>query len=303
MKAKAATLAGKIKVSYQHALGSLIEFWDINGEPRALERLVEQGITELVLTREDVIRRFSLASGVDVDPALLADLGLLEQRKAQFRVRGMSRFFAPITKRLKNRESASTGGKVSAGVRRERYGSAQPPTPPDRLPIASGSAQAVVEASASGSAQAIARAESNPSDQRSAINDQRQTNRSPPADLFPETVPPKAPREQSDHEVFFEDYSALRRKRLEELNLDPVDEPVHPGTINAVGVRWLRWFRAADPDPGPELALELQIDMVQAFLAADWPAKKDPPYPFAMLASEKVWKPLAEKIVADRMAQ
>lgn len=125
-KPKAAQLAGALGVTPQHALGSLIEFWDLCGEVRELERLIAEGKEEVVLARSEVARRFRLASGREVDPDDLTSVGLLEQRGENFRVRGMSRFFVPIKARLQRRDAARNAGLASAKARAQRHGSAQP---------------------------------------------------------------------------------------------------------------------------------------------------------------------------------
>lgn len=127
VKPKAMLLAQALNVTVQHALGSLIEFWELNGEPRALERLLGAGTREVVLSAEEVVQRFRLASGKDVDPWLLANLGLLEPREdGRFRVRGMSRFFRPIEARIRARQVAAAGGKASVEARKSKFGSADP---------------------------------------------------------------------------------------------------------------------------------------------------------------------------------
>lgn len=115
MKAKAAQLASAIGVSYQHALGSLLEFWDGCGDPRELERLLSLGQEAVVLEADEVVLRFKLASGKEVEPRLMAAAGFLESVGGEsFRVRGMSRFFEPIKRRLQARDAASKGGKATA---------------------------------------------------------------------------------------------------------------------------------------------------------------------------------------------
>lgn len=127
VKPKAVLLAGMMGTTPQHALGSLVEFWDLNGDPREIERLFNEGKREVVLDRETVAERFELASGHAIDPGRLARLGLLEQRGPnEFRVRGMSRYFAPIEGRIEARRKASAGGKASVEARRKRFGTAQP---------------------------------------------------------------------------------------------------------------------------------------------------------------------------------
>lgn len=123
VKPKAGQLAGVLKVSRQHALGSLVDFWELCGDPRDLERLAESGCREVVLSADEVRRRFRLASdGLEVDPADLAAIGLLEPRPDGFRVRGMSRYFAPIERRLVHRAQSVAGGKARAAAGRGANG-------------------------------------------------------------------------------------------------------------------------------------------------------------------------------------
>lgn len=131
VKPRAAMLADAIGVSRQHAMGSLIEWWDLCGDPRELERIVERTPVgeepEVVLTAADAALRFRLASTREVEPVTLARIGLLEERAdGRFRVRGMSRYFEPVVKRLRAREVAAAGGRASAEARRAATGSAQP---------------------------------------------------------------------------------------------------------------------------------------------------------------------------------
>ncbi len=116
VKTKAASLASVLGVSNQHAMGTLVEFWELCGDPRELEKLLGAGNTEVVFNRDEIVARFKIASGGKlIDPSDLVTLGLLEQRDdGSFRVRGMSRYFAPIEKRLRARACASAGGKARA---------------------------------------------------------------------------------------------------------------------------------------------------------------------------------------------
>lgn len=124
VKTKAASLAAELKVTTQHAMGALVDFWELCGDPRELERLALAGVEEVVLHRDEVARRFKLASGgYTIDPADLAALGLLEVRPAdEFRVRGMSRYFKPIRRRLHARGIAVAGGKARAEGARDGDG-------------------------------------------------------------------------------------------------------------------------------------------------------------------------------------
>lgn len=130
VKPKATLLASVLGVTPQHALGSLVEWWELCGDPRDLERIVVQTPVgdepRVLLSGEDVSLRFHLASGHRLEPVVLERIGLLESVDDRYRVRGMSRFFEPICKRLAARSAASIGGKASAEARRKSHGTAQP---------------------------------------------------------------------------------------------------------------------------------------------------------------------------------
>ena len=121
-------LAGVMGTTPQHALGSLVTWWEMCGRPADLERIVlatPPGKEPAVVLPEDTVRRrWHLASGKEVDPALLVELGLLEAADNEtggpsFRVRGMSRYFGPIRRRLQAREAAKLGGKARAKAPRQ----------------------------------------------------------------------------------------------------------------------------------------------------------------------------------------
>lgn len=126
VKPKAVLLSQLLSTTTQHALGSLIEFWDLNGDPREIEALIAQGKHEVVLSGEKAKLRFKLASSKDVEPAHLEELGLLEKVEDGYRVRGMSRYFAPVEARLVAREKSRAGGLASVAARRAKNGTAQP---------------------------------------------------------------------------------------------------------------------------------------------------------------------------------
>lgn len=113
-KGKAIMLAGALGVSVQHMVGSLVTFWEINSDPRELEQLIEDGQDALVLPGDEVKARFHMASGHEVSPDLLARAGFLESVEGGFRVRGMSRYFRTINRRVQSRTAASLGGKATA---------------------------------------------------------------------------------------------------------------------------------------------------------------------------------------------
>lgn len=226
VKPKAAMLADMMQTSRQHALGSLIEWWDLCGDPRALEAVVSQTPEgqepELVITAEQVERRFAMASGRQVAANDLADLGLLEPRGAEgFRVRGMSRYFAPVKARLRARHAAAVGGRASAQKRRLETGSAQPRRSEDRSTVAqpdsevlSNGSRTVPERLPNGS-RTVPEATSNPSGQRSADSGQYlkegETLRVPPPEpleLIPTQGPRVKPRKPPDPEAEFERFRA-----------------------------------------------------------------------------------------------
>ena len=126
VKQTAALVASRLGVSFQHALGGLVQFWELNGDPRDLEALLDAGKEEVVLPRDEVARRFELAMGKEMAPEELASLRLLEIKPAGFRVRGMSRYFAPLIVRRINKKVASAGGRASVKARKERFGTAKP---------------------------------------------------------------------------------------------------------------------------------------------------------------------------------
>lgn len=119
VKPKAALLAGMLGVTNQHALGSLIEWWELFGDPREIERLIGEGISDIIVSPEEAERRFRIASGKAVTAADLVALGLLAEHENGVRVRGMSRYFEPVLRRLQAREAAAKGGKISAARRSE----------------------------------------------------------------------------------------------------------------------------------------------------------------------------------------
>jgi hypothetical protein len=125
-KPKAAMLSTILGVTYQHAIGGLVEFWDLCGPPRELERLLESGIDKVVLDAEDLERRFLMGMGKPITAAQLVSLGLAEEDGVGYRVRGMSRYFEPIRRRVQNRIAAANGGKASAAARKAKSGTAQP---------------------------------------------------------------------------------------------------------------------------------------------------------------------------------
>jgi hypothetical protein len=198
VKPRAALLAGALGVTTQHALGSLVEWWDLCGDPRELERIAEATPPgeepAVVLSSDDAALRFRLASGRDAEPMVLARLGLLEPLEdGTFRVRGMSRYFDPVLSRLRARRAAAVGGRASAETRRAKEGTAQPhggrgSRQEVRSDVASvaGAAERKQEPKRNGSGdRSGTEAEPKPSGQRSAVSGQRQVEALAPASRAP----------------------------------------------------------------------------------------------------------------------
>jgi len=126
MKPKAAMLASHFGVSYQHGIGGLVEFWDLCGDPREIERLATSGVVKVVLTADELEARFEMGFGKHLSVVKLASMGLVAKDAEGYRVRGMSRYFEPVMARLQRKAAAVAGGKASAAVRLAAAGTAQP---------------------------------------------------------------------------------------------------------------------------------------------------------------------------------
>ncbi|MFT3842110.1 MAG: hypothetical protein QM723_34285 [Myxococcaceae bacterium] len=140
VKQTAGLIASRLGVSFQHAIGGLVQFWELCGDPRDLEALLSAGKNEVVLKSDEVARRFAVAMAVDtgkLQPDDLAALRLLERKDDGYRVRGMSRYFKPLRRRAQARAAAAVGGKMSVKSRSERYGTSQPASA-FASPVASG---------------------------------------------------------------------------------------------------------------------------------------------------------------------
>ncbi len=132
-KAGAAQLADHLsrrtgeKISFQHALGALVAFWESVGDPRELERIVRKGgDLAVVLAADELELKFELACGYRVEAKVLAALRFAEERPDGFRVRGMSRQLETVEERVIKRDAGAKGGKASVESRRRHLGSAQP---------------------------------------------------------------------------------------------------------------------------------------------------------------------------------
>ncbi len=221
VKPKAVLLAGLQKSTYQHALGSLVEFWELCADPRELEEIIAktpEGVEpEVVLPKEELEARFQLASGYDVKAEQLARLGLAEPKgDGGWRVRGMSRRFEPIEKRKVNRNNASKGGKASAEARKKRHGTAQP-----RSASRTEDAQALAQATPEASTEATLRSGSEASAERPPNQEDR--DQSTDLDLL-HPLPPEITGAAGFPQGFPQPHDATTHDGLE-------------GNVND----WLRW--------------------------------------------------------------
>jgi hypothetical protein len=104
---KAAQLAAELKVTYQHARGSLDVFWEGLADRRILAQALDTA--RLVLTEEDLTVRLRLAFGMPVDLGHFVSLGFLEPvEPGKFRVRGASRYIDAEIKRLKLKRGSTS---------------------------------------------------------------------------------------------------------------------------------------------------------------------------------------------------
>lgn len=267
-KAIAARLASHYGFSFQHAIGTLTEFWDLNGEPRALIALLEQNIEEVLLTKEEVVRRFRIASGLKdpVEPVDLVEMHVLatDEGRERWRVRGMSRYFKPLKTRMGRNVSASEGGKKSAEVRREKNGSAVP---------------------------------------TNATNEGKGKKKKPMQEELPGT-PPKPERALSLQQEAFKQYQIERRHVIEvengavfteDLPTDRDGKPTgHPYSIPFINNSLAPILKACAPlavgeDTGWSRLLHLWWDDA-------WASSRPTPFPFQALASEKVYKGFIDRL-------
>ena len=118
--------------------------------------------------------------------------------------------------------------------------------------------------------------------------------RKAPAQQSLEGITPPAPaREPSPGFVMWSGYQQLRKARLEQLEA-PVtaDEVPNLAHLAALRLKWIAFF-------GEEHASTLIVELFNDWLSDTWGAGLLPAYPFRALASEKVWKARAEKLLNE----
>lgn len=123
-RASAALLAPVLKITHQHAIGSLVELW-FQFADRAL--LAQCG-DEIVMTDDDARERLHLAFGTPVEPSMLAVVRFLEKAGDGWRLKGGDRLIAVERARLKKK--GATPGRTPGSTR------VAPPVAP---PVAPGS--------------------------------------------------------------------------------------------------------------------------------------------------------------------
>jgi hypothetical protein len=223
-----------------------VGFWELNGDPRELERIVRAGGEQAVLlTADELQMRWYLASGHKVEAAVLAALGFVEAREdARYRVRGMSRQLEAVAERVRLRDAGLKGGKASAEARRKKHGSAQPGGPPEPVENPETAVTGRSEGDSAG-AQPPVEALSNHPPKHS-----RSTGRS---------TPEAAPNPE------------VRGKRLEVrgeyLSSPPELDPRTTAQWEDAAADWLRWASSQAPElatPGPT-AQRWAVDFFQKY--------------------------------------
>lgn len=128
--ARAAQLAARIGVSYQHARGALDIFWESLADRRILA-----GKTKVILTPGDCLERLRLAFGCPVDIQTMVSAGFLEVDPEGFRVRGMSRYLKAEAKRdlLKKSSNSDVGPDLTSAPAHAGHSPASAPPQPRRV--------------------------------------------------------------------------------------------------------------------------------------------------------------------------
>jgi hypothetical protein len=312
-KPKATLLAGAIKVTPQHALGSLVEFWDLcAGDQRDLEAIIEKTPAgqqpAIVLTEADILSRFELASGHRIEPVKLVQLGLAEKKPGdQYRVRGMSRYFEPVLRKITLRDRASAGGRKSAARRAEAQAALQPP------------AQAGAQAGASTKSKSASSSEqlAVSSKKKEESNQQllrAQAKKTAQVELPAEVVPPKptpAPKAPNLVAEVLGYFDQRRTEKLRELGVDPEKCPDDPPNFARSGATINAWAKAVHLEDDPHYVELHAIAMIEKYLADPWPSglmRRDgegkdtaqpQPYPWHVLLSEKLWRKYHEQLEAE----
>lgn len=98
---------------------------------------------------------------------------------------------------------------------------------------------------------------------------------------------PAPARTRSVHEENYDQFQATRREKFTRLGVAFVPDKRHAPMYINVALKAVR--DACENDA------EL-FSIFDAYMAEDYPARFDPPYPFSALASQKVWPPLLDRL-------
>jgi hypothetical protein len=294
-KARTALLAGALGVSTQHALGSMVEWWDLHSDPRVLEEILLANPEDpaVIVNGEEAAATFELASGKQVDPRTLVRLGFLERLDVdRFRVRGMSRYFQPIAKRLLLRGMAERAGKASAASRKASTGTAQP-----------------VQGSSTET-----RTDPEPSPNRDRTEDRTVAERTPERNPNRGATKRREVRGDIKEDLFGSDGAAPRKpSKWEELWSELVDlraaATLHPPQtfkpsrlnqlLSGAAAQVATWI-AEDPEwPGsPDECVALRA-LWEIYLRNTYWRTKDPAFPLEGFASPKTLEKLWDRLGVD----
>jgi hypothetical protein len=293
-KSRTALLAGALGVTTQHALGSMVEWWDLHSDPRVLEEILLANPEDpaVIVTGEDAAATFELASGKRIDPRTLVRLGFLERLDVdRFRVRGMSRYFATVAKRLHLRTLAERGGRASAAARKAASGTAQPTTPdstgPEAEPEAGPNRGRTVARSG-----AEPEPEPNPNHEPTKRREERGDIKE---DLFG-SVGAAPGRKLSKWETIWAEMVELRAQRLAELGQDAEPQVFKPQRLNhllaGVGASVALKMRE-DPDwPKGVDDLAAVRALWEIYLRNTFWRLKEPAFPLEGFAAQKTQEAL-----------
>ena len=307
-KPKAAMLAACLGVTYQHGIGGLVEFWDLCGDPRDLERLILAGVDKVVLSAGEIESRFEMGFGRPLPVAKLVSLGLAAKDGDGYRVRGMSRYFKPVRDRLQRRMAAVAGGKASAAKRATTV-SPGPNSVEESLNGRPTVVQPEFNEMPSGSTigSTVVQPESNTADSGQRSSKRKKPLRvQEPFKLEPVGPPAKEPRKESQAEDWFSlAVEGERRHKLVEDGADPdhvvplaVAENLTPPFINAAVKRLkeasgLALLRADDPN---ETVL---ADVYGAYLEDPKNAGLTTAFSFRYFTTEGVWRKYLDQLKGE----
>jgi hypothetical protein len=270
------------------AIGRLVLFWLQCSEPRAIERLIHEGKTSLVLSRKEAETRIGAAFGKNVSLEVMVIVGILSEEDGdKFRVRGLSRQFKVAQDRIRKSEISSLGGKASVLSRNSKAEAPEPKKktkkdtskngPPIQPDLNLDSTQVEPE---------VNRGATQTSDVRRQTLDVQKlevrTTIAGEAENYQGDAAKKATeeREKSIEVVDYEVFEAYRRDRLKSLGVEFVpDEKPNYAFITAA-IRRIKKDCVDDDE---------LWDLMRQYTAETFPAAYDIPYKFKSFTSKLVW--------------